>query len=87
MVSPRPLRPRTGVLAVRCQRGRLEAGPDGMTDRPRVYVHNDHNDDPVRTFYEIPDALAQRIWDAQPHAQVFTQALAALVPMRESQKP
>jgi hypothetical protein len=58
--------------------------------RPVVYVHTDHSPDAVRTFYEIPDALVQRIrlhrrLDRWPREQdsdprTFTQALADALP-------
>jgi hypothetical protein len=49
-----------------------------------IYVHTDHNADAVRTFYEIPDTLAQKVrkfacldsWDVESDPRTFTQALA-----------
>lgn len=46
-------------------------------DRPTIHVHTDHSPDKVRTFYEIPDAIARRL---QPDGdtRTFVQCLADL---------
>lgn len=46
-------------------------------ERPRIFVHTDHNPDLVSSFYEIPDAIARRI---QPPGdrRTFAQCLADL---------
>lgn len=50
-----------------------------MTDkRPKVFVHTDHNADAVRSFYEIPKALADHI-QVEGDARTFTQCLADLI--------
>lgn len=51
-----------------------------------VYVHAEYNPDEVRTFYEIPDSLAQEVrlrrrlssWprDVESDPRTFAQALA-----------
>jgi hypothetical protein len=50
----------------------------GQSERPVVQVHTDHNPDPVRCFYEIPDAVARRL---QPDGdkRTFVQCLADLL--------
>jgi hypothetical protein len=50
---------------------------DNSDDRPVIVVHTDHNPDKVRSFYEIPDALAQMI---QPDgdSRTLAQCLADL---------
>ena len=47
-------------------------------ERPHVYVHADYNPDDIRTFYEVPQALSDRI---QPEGErrTFAACLAALI--------
>jgi hypothetical protein len=45
-------------------------------ERPVVYVHTDHNPDDVRTFYEIPDALAERLRRGCPDDWTMTRCIA-----------
>lgn len=46
--------------------------------RDRIFVHTDHNPDPVRSFYEIPDELA-RLVQPEGDPETFAQCLARLV--------
>ena len=67
---------------------RIERTPEGYrtasygetvdADNAVVYVHTDHNPDEVRSFYEIPDALA-RLVQPTGDRRTFAQALADLV--------
>jgi hypothetical protein len=49
---------------------------------PCVFVHADYNEDEVRTFYEVPEAVAERVY-ATNSDLTFAEALAALVPLGE----
>jgi hypothetical protein len=50
-------------------------------DRPQVHVDTDSNPDAVRAFYEIPDAVAQRIRSTGPpeDKRTFVRALIELL--------
>lgn len=56
----------------------LIEGGEPMSERPVIYVHTDHNADPVRSFYEIPDALAALVRRGDER-RTFTECLADLV--------
>ena len=46
-------------------------------DRPQLIVHTDHNPDEIRSFYEIPDAIA-RLVQSTGDQRTFAQCLADL---------
>lgn len=61
-----------------CKRHRTERRED-EGKRSHVYVHADYNPDEVRTFYEVPRALATRI-QADGERRTFVECLADLLP-------
>jgi hypothetical protein len=56
-----------------------------MAERPEVYVHDEfESDDPVRTFYEVPDYIATEVRTAAAiHGESFASCLRNLVLERE----
>lgn len=56
----------------------------GQSERPQIFVHTDHNPDEIRTFYEVPDAIARRI---QPYSdrRTFAQCLADLAGVHDAE--
>jgi hypothetical protein len=51
---------------------------DETDERPQIMVHAEApSDDAVRTFYEVPDTLAMRLWGDK--STTFAEALADLI--------
>lgn len=47
-----------------------------------VFVHANYNADDVRTFYEIPETVVERVRAAAPEV-TFVEALASLIALDE----
>jgi hypothetical protein len=46
--------------------------------RPHIYVHDDSSADGARTFYEIPDEVAERVRSIDPD-RTFVECLNAVL--------
>ena len=76
-------RAKNGLQCPTCRDPRSALLPPKGEARPQLFVHSDYSPDDVRTFYEIPDAIAEQVRPGPDDARTFAQALADLVTARE----
>jgi hypothetical protein len=55
-----------------------ESREEALADLPIIYVHHDEEPDLIRTFFEIPADIVERVYARNPYA-TFTTTLRNLL--------